>query len=46
MLFCFCSDLKKNAFVAQWIEHLVAVQRVAGSIPAERTHVVLIVLVV
>lgn len=27
----------KYALVAQWIEHLVAVQRVAGSIPAKRT---------
>ena len=26
------------ALVAQWIEHLVAVQGVAGSIPAERTR--------
>lgn len=25
------------ALVAQWIEHLVAVQGVAGSIPAKRT---------
>lgn len=30
-------ESKKNALVAQWIEHLVAVQRVAGSIPAKRT---------
>ncbi len=29
---------QKNALVAQWIEHLVAVQRVVGSIPAERTY--------
>lgn len=27
-----------NALVAQWIEHLVAVQGVAGSIPAKRTE--------
>ena len=26
-----------NALVAQWIERLVAVQKVAGSIPAKRT---------
>lgn len=27
------------ALVAQWIEHQVAVLRVAGSIPAERTKI-------
>ena len=30
-------DSNRYALVAQWIEHLVAVQRVAGSIPAKRT---------
>lgn len=29
--------LCKYALVAQWIERLVAVQKVAGSIPAKRT---------
>ena len=29
---------KNNVLVAQWIERLVAVQKVAGSIPAEDTY--------
>ena len=32
-----CFRFQIIAFVAQWIERLVAVQKVAGPIPAERT---------
>lgn len=36
----FKKERSDDALVAQWIEHLVAVQGVAGSIPAKRTKIV------
>ena len=34
----FKEERSDDALVAQWIERLVAVQKVAGSIPAKRTR--------
>ena len=35
----FKEERSDDALVAQWIERLVAVQKVAGSIPAKRTKI-------
>ena len=37
LLYVTCYMLYENVLVAQWIERLVAVQKVAGSIPAKDT---------